>query len=499
MALYIQKLNNNHSKDTSMKKIIDQLAQFPKRYWILFSLVLLLVFFAGLFLASIIERRSESYQLLQPVRPIADWEPHNEVWGENYPRQFESYRATLDTTFSSRYGGSKTMDMLERYPQLVVLWAGYAFSRDYKQSRGHYHSVKDIQQTLRTGVPQPATCWTCKSTDVPRLMNRMGTAAFYRAKWQDLGAEIQNPIGCQDCHDPKTMNLRITRPALVEAYQRQGKSIFKTTHQEMRSQVCAQCHVEYYFKGKTETYLTFPWDQGISVEEIESYYDANEHVDWTHALSKTPMLKAQHPDWELFQAGIHFQRGLACADCHMPYRSEGGVKFTNHKISSPLSNISGSCQVCHRNSEAELMKNVYERQDKVRQLAQMAEELLVKAHLETRAAMNAGATDDQLQPVRKLIRSAQWRWDFVGASHGGSFHAPLECSRILGHAIEQASAARTELAQILTKLGVKQPIAMPNLSTKAKAQQFIGLDMEKLIGEKMNFLNTVARGWKVAD
>lgn len=197
----------------------------------------------------------------------------------------------------------------------------------------------------------------------------------------------------------------------------------------------------------------------------------------------------------MFQAGIHFQRGLSCADCHMPYRSEGGVKFTNHKISSPLSNIAGSCHVCHRNSEAELINNVYERQDKVRQLTQMAEELLVKAHIETRAAMEAGASDGELQPVRKLIRSAQWRWDFVAASHGGSFHAPLECSRILGHAVEKAAAARTELARILSGLGVRQPVPMPDISTKARAQQYIGLDMPKLTAKKAEFVKNVVSEW----
>ncbi len=151
----------------------------------------------------------------------------------------------------------------------------------------------------------------------------MGAAEFYKAKWEDLGSEVVNNIGCQDCHDPKTMNLRITRPALIEAYQRQGKKIEESTHQQMRSQVCAQCHVEYYFKGKQEKYLTFPWDEGSTAEQIQSYYDKIEHVDWTHQISGTPMIKAQHPDWEIFQMGIHFQRGLACADCHMPYKRVG--------------------------------------------------------------------------------------------------------------------------------------------------------------------------------
>ncbi len=467
----------------------------PWLTWVLFFLTALVVFLLGLFGASVMERRGESYQLLQPVKPIAEWEPRNEVWGENYPREFETYRATIDTTFASLHGGSATIDMLERYPNLVILWAGYAFSRDYSQSRGHYHAVEDIRNTLRTGVPQPGTCWTCKSTDVPRLMNQMGVANFYKATWEELGPEIQNNIGCQDCHDPKTMNLRITRPALIEAYERRGVKIQDATHQEMRSQVCAQCHVEYYFKGKAEKYLTFPWDKGVTAEEIENYYDAIEHVDWTHSLSRTPMLKAQHPDWELFQLGIHYQRGLSCADCHMPYRAEGGVKFTNHKITSPLSNIAGSCQVCHRESEQALTQNVYDRQEKVRQLAGMAEDLLAKAHIEARMALDHGATTQQMAAVQKLIRQAQWRWDFVGASHGGSFHTPLECARILGNAIEKSSAARVELAIILSKQGVQQPVPMPDISTKAKAQAYIGLDMGKIREEKKSFLMKILPQW----
>ena len=467
----------------------------PWLRWVLFLATMLVVFLVGLFGASVMERRSESYQLLQPVKAIAEWEPRNEVWGENYPREFETYRATIDTTFASLHGGSATIDMLERYPNLVILWAGYAFSRDYLQSRGHYHAVQDIRKTLRTAVPQPATCWTCKSTDVPRLMNQMGVENFYKAKWRDIGHEIQNNIGCQDCHDPQTMNLRITRPALVEAYQRRGIEIQKATHQEMRSQVCAQCHVEYYFKGKTENYLTFPWDKGVTVEEIEKYYDAIEHVDWRHALSQAPMLKAQHPDWELFQAGIHYQRGLSCADCHMPYRAQGGVKFTHHHIASPLSNISGSCQVCHRESEQELTQNVYDRQEKVRQLAGMAEELLARAHIEAKLAIEKGAPPQDLGEAQKMIREAQWRWDFVAASHGGSFHAPLECARILGNAIKKASAARIELAVLLGKLGVPQPIAMPDISTKEKAQAYIGLDMQKNRAEKKSFLQNIMPRW----
>lgn len=479
-------------------KISEKIKEKPWLGWVIYGVTILVVFLIGLLGSSIIERRTESNQIIQNVKPINDWEPRNEIWGENYPREYETYLETKDTSFASKHGGSATIDALERYPDLVVLWAGYAFSRDYNQSRGHYLAIKDIRSTLRTDVPQPATCWTCKSTDVPRLMNKMGIAEFYKKPWKELGPEVVNAIGCQDCHDNKTMNLRISRPALVEAFQRQGKDITKSTHQEMRSLVCAQCHVEYYFKGKDEKYLTFPWDKGMTVEEMEKYYDEVEHVDWVHKLSKAPMLKAQHPDYELFRFGIHSQRGLSCADCHMPYKSQGGVKFTDHHVQSPLNNIANSCQVCHRESENTLRNNVYERQDKVIELSNIATNFIAKAHIEAKTAWDNGATEEQMKPILKLIRQAQWRWDYVAASQGGAFHAPLECARILGNSISKAQDARNMLTELLMKLNVKLPIQMPDISSKSKAQQYIGLNMDSLYKAKSVFLNEVMPQWDKA-
>ncbi len=480
-----------------MKKISELVKEKPWFGWVLYIFTIFIVFLVGLLASNIIERRTEANLVMQVVTPISEWEPRNEIWGQNYPREFETYKNTLDTTFASKHGGSVKIDMLAKYPNLIVMWAGYAFSRDYNQGRGHYWAVEDVRKTLRTDVPQPSTCWTCKSTDVPRMMNKLGAANFYKTPWKDLGSEIVNPIGCQDCHDPKTMNLRITRPALVEAFQRQGKDITKSTHQEMRSLVCAQCHVEYYFKGKDEKYLTFPWDKGLSVEETEKYYDEIDHIDWVHPISKAPMLKAQHPDYELYKMGIHSERGVSCADCHMPYKSEGNVKFTNHKIQSPLANISGSCAVCHRVSESELIKNVYDRQDKNLELSEIATNYLVKAHLYAKACWDAGATEEQMKPILKLIRHSQWRWDFVAASHGGSFHAPLESARILGTSISKSQEAIGLMLEYLAKAG-KQPPVIPDISTKGKAQQFIGLDMPKLFQTKDEFIKTILPQWDKA-
>ncbi len=477
----------------------------PLLNWGIFIATVVVVFLLGILASSILERRAEAAYVNVPKKEIKQFDPRNEVWGENYPREFQSYYQTADTTFQSKYNGNTMIDMLEVDPRLVVLWAGYGFSKDYNQGRGHYYAVSDLQKSLRTGAPKtktdgpmPATCMTCKSPDVPRLMNERGVAQFYTGKWAGLGAEVVNPIGCADCHDAETMNLRISRPALVEAFERLGKDITKASHQEMRSLVCAQCHVEYYFNKETApgaAYLTFPWDNGFSAEAMEEYYDEAEFSDWTHAISKAPMLKAQHPGYEVYMTGIHAQRGVSCADCHMPYKSEGGQKFTDHKMQSPLNNIANSCQVCHREEEGTLLANVYERQDKIIENRDKLEELVVRAHVEAKKAWDLGATEAQMKDILMGIRHAQWRWDYAAASHGGSFHSPVETGRVITTGVDIAQETRIKLARLLADLGHNEEVPYPDISTKAKAQEFIGLDMNKLNADKQEFLRTVLPEW----
>ncbi len=476
-----------------MKSIREITEQKPWVGWVLFFATVLIVFLAGLFAASIVERRTEAKLYFEVFEPIDEYEPRMEVWGENFPRQYETYLQTQDTTFESKYYGSVMIDYLEKYPELPILWAGYAFARDYNQGRGHYYSITDVHNTLRTVQEQPATCWTCKSSDVPRVMAEIGPEEFYAASWREMGSQIVNPISCLDCHDPKTMDLRITRPALIEAFERRGKDINDATHQEMRSLVCAQCHVEYYF-GENN-YLILPWDDGLSAEEMESYFDRLEFTDWTHALSRAPMLKTQHPDYELWKTGIHAERGVSCADCHMAYKRDGGVKFTNHHITSPLQNIESTCQVCHREGEEKLRQIVYDRQDKISQMRRIAEHNLAKVHIEAKAAWDAGATEEEMEDVLQLIRHSQWRWDWIAAANSMGFHSPAEALSVLGSSVQKAQEARIHLSRILAKYDVQQPVEMPDISTKEKAQEYLGLAMSDIRAEKESFLQVTVPKW----
>lgn len=470
--------------------------------WTLFAGTIVVVFLLGLLAASVTERRAEIATLFNNKRvEIKGIESRSEIWGENYPREYETWIKTKEMEFESKHNGNKFVDVLEQRPNMVVLWAGYAFSRDYSAPRGHAYAVEDVVHTLRTGAPmtieenmQPATCWACKSPDVPRLMAEVGIENFYKSKWSEFGHEVVNSVGCADCHNPDNMNIAISRPALTEAFDRMGKDIHKSTIQERRSLACAQCHVEYYFKGDGK-YLTFPWDKGMTAEDMEKYYDEIGFTDWIHTLSKAPMLKAQHPDYELFMMGPHAQRGLSCADCHMPYKSDGAIKYSDHHLVSPLLYIDRTCQTCHRDSEENLLKYVYEYQDKILETRDRVEEELVKAHVGAKFAWDKGATEKQMEPVLKLLRAAQWRWDFAVASHGASFHAPVETQRILSHGLDKSYQAQLEVNKVLKQLGVTEEIPVPDISTKEKAQKYIGLDMPKLKGAKDKFIAEKVPEW----
>ena len=465
---------------------------------------MVVVFLLGLLVSSLMERRAEVASVFNNKRTqftdsiIAQ----NEKFKADYPREYETWSMTEDTSFVSKYNSSQEVDVLEQRPEMVVLWAGYAFSRHYNTPRGHKHALDDMRKILRTGNPgidgdkdmQPATCWTCKGPDVPRMMRELGTGEFYHKRWSELGHEIHNTIGCSDCHDARTMDLKPARPALYEAWARAGKDVKKAGHQEMRSLVCAQCHTEYYFDKETD-YLNFPQNYGLTCEDAEKWYDEIGFYDYIHPLSKTPILKAQHPGYEIAKQGIHAQRGVSCADCHMPYKSEGGVKFTDHHIMSPLANIDRTGQTCHRQDAEVLRQNVYERQEKCTEVRNRAEQELARAHFEAKFIIDKGASEAEMKPIQALLRKSQWRWDYAIASHGATFHAPQEVTRLLANAVDYAQQARLLIAKVAARHGHTGDIPVPDYSTKAKAQMAIGLDMPTLKAKKQKFLETIVPKW----
>lgn len=192
---------------------------------------------------------------------------------------------------------------------------------------------------------------------------------------------------------------------------------------------------------------------------------------------------------------IHARRGVSCGECHMPYVEEEVREYNNHHIQSPLAMIDKTCRSCHRQSEEELRQDVYTRQNKAMELRNKLEKELVKAHIEAKFAWDRGASESQMQPVLKLLRQAQWRWDFVIASHGAAFHAPQEVQRVLGDGLYKTMQARMVVKDVLNKHGYNNDVPLPDVSTKEKAQKYIGLDIQSKIASKDEFLKTVVPEW----
>jgi len=415
-------------------------------------------------LVNIFERKQEARDPFFRVVQLDDETTDPAVWGKNFPSQYDSYRRTVDQQ-RTRYGGSEAVpraptaadprsivaqSRLEEDPRLVTMWAGYAFSRDFREERGHAYMLEDQIYTERQqAVKQPGTCIHCHGSvyvpykklgggDLIKGFETMNKMPFGEAR-----KHVDHPVACIDCHDPATMQLRVTRPGFLEGIKlvkaKAGVENFDVntmaTRQEMRTYVCGQCHVEYYFKGP-EKRLTYPWHNGIKGDEILAYYDQEGFSDWTHKETGAKTLKAQHPEFEMYNQGIHARSGVACADCHMPYQREGGLKVTDHHVRSPLLNINRACQTCHKWSEEELKARAETIQERVFGLRNRAMDALMGLIADQKAAREKGASDAQLEASRKHQRSAQFLLDFVEAENSVGFHAPEEAERLLAVSID---------------------------------------------------------------
>jgi len=415
-------------------------------------------------LVNIFERKQEGRNPFYRVVELDDTTEDPAIWGKNFPFQYDGYKRTVDQV-RTRFGGSEAVprtptaadprsivaqSKLEADPRLKVMWAGYAFAKDFREERGHAYMLEDQTFTERqVVVKQPGTCMQCHGSiyvpykklgdgDLTRGFEKMNRMSYAEAR-----KLVSHPIACIDCHDPGTMALRVTRPAFLEGMRAlkasQGIPNYDVnamaTRQEMRAFVCGQCHVEYYFKGP-EKRLVYPWAKGLSADSILAYYDESHHKDWVHAATGAPVLKAQHPEFEMWNQGIHARSGVTCADCHMPYMRVGGLKISDHHVRSPLLNINRACQQCHAWPEEELKARVERIQERTFELRNRAMNALVDLIHDLEAAQQAGKSDAELERARTLQRQGQFLLDFVEAENSSGFHAPQEAARILGESID---------------------------------------------------------------
>jgi nitrite reductase (cytochrome c-552) len=475
----------------------DSTSGINRRRVVLFATIAgicaLLVFLVTGLLTSIFQRKQEARNPYVRLVDVKEETTDPAAWGINWAREYDDYKRTAEPT-KTRFGGSETLpsEKAAANPWLTRMFAGYAFAIDYRDRRGHAYMLQDQEQTRRvTERKQPGSCLQCHTSIIPTY-RRIGGGDVFKGfellsamSYGDAHAEVAktgsenpvagttvafrhedgaHPVACVDCHDPQSMELRVTRPGFIRGIQalaagagevphlesinrwRQGNRAkpydpnVDASRQEMRSFVCGQCHVEYYCGPKVT--LFYPWNNGLKVEQIESYYDAyrfpdgHTFYDWEHGETGAQVLKAQHPEFETWSQGIHARSGVACADCHMPYKREGAMKVSDHWVRSPLTNTARACQVCHPYSETEIHARVDAIQERTHTLMQRSSAALVDMLDAMAAAKKAGATPQQLADVFALQRKAQWRLDFVAAENSMGFHAPQETARILAESID---------------------------------------------------------------
>lgn len=444
-------------------------------------------------LTNIIERKTEARHTFNWLVPVSDETTDSSEWGKTFPSQFNGYKRTEEATRTrfGGHGGSDAMpdEKIEKDPWLKRLFAGYAFSIDYRDRRGHAYMLSDQEVTKRvTERKQPGACLHCHASVMPAyrlagdgdvMKGFEKVCAMPYAEAHDLKNEkgeklVQHPVGCVDCHDPRTMQLRVTRPGFIngiQAFSDSGQEAPQltsinqyrakkksnpelkydvnamATRAEMRSFVCGQCHVEYYFKGEGKV-VTYPWHQGLKVEDAEAYYNETGFSDWTHKETGAKVLKAQHPEFELWMQGVHSRSGVSCADCHMPYTREGALKVSDHWVRSPLLNVNRACQTCHHFSEEEMKARVDVIQTRNYQLMQRAAKAMTEMLDAIKTAKETGATDEQLVAAFEKQRKGQWRLDYVAAENSMGFHAPQEAARILGEACDYFRQGQLEALKL---------------------------------------------------
>lgn len=509
---------------------------------LLFGAVVVVTFGITALLVTIFEHRQE--QRVQFVRVVDVNEVSTDPvpWGRNWPHQFDGYRRTVDDA-ETEYGGSSAMpaSKLEEQPWLKRLYAGYAFSIDYREARGHAYMLYDQEVTERvTKRPQSGACLHCHASIIPtyrrlglealgqpadekalsgdfnwpavlkgfeaaskldyasahaellktpdgtpgeslplfpggaapKIESKTGAASAEPEKKQDPHAAISDahPVGCIDCHDPKSMQIRVTRPGFIRGIAALAESDDRVPHipsierwrkghrkaqydpnvdasrQELRSFVCGQCHVEYYCASK-ET-LFFPWNKGLKVEQIEQTYaehkfpDGSKFYDYEHGETGAKVYKAQHPEFELWSQGVHARAGVSCADCHMPFERQGAMKVSSHLVRSPLLSVNKSCQVCHNVPEMELVDRVKTIQGRTKSQIDRASVALTDMLDAIREAQASGATAEELAPIFELQKKAMWRLDFINSENSMGFHADQEAVRILGESIDYSRQAQ---------------------------------------------------------
>jgi nitrite reductase (cytochrome c-552) len=405
-----------------------------------------------------------------------------DAWGKVYPLEYDAYMKTKDpkpadtSKYKKGWDTDKIVyDKLSEFPYMALLFNGWGFGVEYNEPRGHYYMIIDQLEIDPSRLKAGGVCLTCKSPYVPKLMQELGPK-YYSDPYLDVQAKIPPEgqklgVACINCHNNKDMSLRIHQPPLKKAMADMGEDITKQGRQEMRSLVCAQCHVSYIIPKDAENKsidVFFPWQGSkvgdISIENIIKVLRSNPaYGEWKQNVTGYKFGFIRHPEYELYSRNsTHWNANVSCADCHMPYTKVGANKISNHNVMSPLKDEMRACQQCHTETPDWLKKQVVAIQDRTVSLMQRAgyatavtAKLIEMVH---KAQAEGKPIDQELyNRAKDLYIEAMYRVIFTGAENSVGFHNPTEVGRILGDAVAMASKADALLRQVLTKAGVTVP------------------------------------------
>lgn len=423
---------------------------------------------------------AETPQKTKPsIQPIGD----PAAMAQKYPGQYETWQATAQPTEpgKSRYkrGYDKDgviYDKMDQYPFLALLLSGSGYALEFNEPRGHAFMIEDQLHVEPARLKAGGSCLTCKTPYAPQLQEKLGGDYFANPYKEVLGQipEEHRTLGvaCGDCHRQEDMGLQISRGfTLGKGLETLGKDLSELQTSDLRTLVCAQCHVTYAIlqnEQKKSTDVVFPWQGsdwgGITVENIIGKIRSEPaFAEWTQQVTGFRLGYIRHPEFEFFSNdSLHWQIGATCADCHMPSTEAGGETISDHRIMSPLKNDLQGCAQCHEQGPEELRQKVFAIQDQAASglirsgyATATAAKLFERIHSEQKAGREI---DPALySEARAHYEEALYRVLFMAVENSVGFHNPPEATRILTDAVNHAAAAEKGLRKALAKAGVEAP------------------------------------------
>src|SRR4030095_8850538 len=190
-----------------------------RRFLIIAAAAVLATIVGVALLINIFERKQEARNPFYRVVELTDDTDDPAIWGKNFPLQYDHYLRTVDQV-RTRFSGSEDLShapsdvdprtvvaqsRLEEDPRLKTMWAGYAFSKDFREERGHAYMLEDQMFTeLQIAAKQPGTCLHCHaSVYVPYKKAGNGDliAGFEKLNqlpYAEARKHVTQPVACID-------------------------------------------------------------------------------------------------------------------------------------------------------------------------------------------------------------------------------------------------------------------------------------------------------------